>query len=239
MSFFSQPDYPDFYADYLSAFKHRVSRKTPIEDLSFVVLDTETTGLNIQEDQIISIGLVEVQGNSIDLSRSWEVLVKPDPNLKPKRKFLGNISLSKKSTRKGSIQIHGIRKVDAASGMEINDALSSLLSTLKSKIIVGHHISFDINMIDQALKRAGAGKLKNHFIDTVQLARRLENPLHLYHQESQPYYSLDDLCRNYNIIMHDRHTALGDAYLTALLFLKMLVKLKKKQVKTLKDLLRP
>jgi DNA polymerase-3 subunit epsilon len=50
-------------------------------------------------------------------------------------------------------------------------------------------------------------------------------------------YSLDVLCKRFDIVTKDRHTALGDAFLTALLFMKLIRLFEKKGIKTLKQLL--
>ena len=72
-------------------------------------------------------------------------------------------------------------------------------------------------------------------MDTAKLAIRIE---HFQHTQSLDHseFTLDALCDRYRIPMHDRHNAAGDALLTALLFLKLLTKLRKRGIQTLKDL---
>ena len=85
---------------------------------------------------------------------------------------------------------------------------------------------FDDNMCNKALDRNGPPPLKNKLLDTVVLYKKslLRSPL----IERKDHYSLDELADKFNISKKDRHTALGDAYITALLFLKILKKLKEK-----------
>lgn len=85
---------------------------------------------------------------------------------------------------------------------------------------------FDVNMINKALHRQGLPSLKNKLLDTVVLYKKslLRSPL----IEKKDHYSLDELADKFNISKKDRHTALGDAYITALLFLKIIKKLKEK-----------
>lgn len=91
-------------------------------------------------------------------------------------------------------------------------------------------------MIDQALKRHGMPKLKNQFLDTSALYKRtlIQSPL----LPDQEQYSLDELAEKFDIPTKDRHTALGDAYITAIAFLKILGKLKGKGNFSVKRLLK-
>jgi len=74
-------------------------------------------------------------------------------------------------------------------------------------------------------------KLKNKSIDTGILYKKLEG-------KKNAHFSLDKLSDEFNISKHDRHTASGDAYITALLFLKILSKLKKERKIHFSDLFR-
>lgn len=85
--------------------------------------------------------------------------------------------------------------------------------------MVGHHVSFDIEMINQALNRMNLGTLKNEYMDTDIMYQKLK------HFPQDQHTSLDELCDIYKIKKSDRHTASGDAYITALLFLKLKRKL--------------
>lgn len=134
-----------------------------------------------------------------------------------------------------SIAVHGILPVVKEGYATEIQSLESLLFFLKNKIIVGHHIGFDIAMLNQTLNRHQLGKLKNMVLDTGQLARRLAPSTEIHKYDA---FGLDQLCKQYNIPMNDRHTALGDAFLTAMLFLKLLYRLEKRGVRDLKGLLR-
>jgi DNA polymerase-3 subunit epsilon len=70
------------------------------------------------------------------------------------------------------------------------------------------------------------GKLKNKFIDTGYLYKKSK---HIIYQENLKPLSLDDLCKELNVPTVDRHTATGDALITALVFLKILGRLDKRK----------
>jgi DNA polymerase-3 subunit epsilon len=120
---------------------------------------------------------------------------------------------------KETVAIHGLRKQENYQVSE-QEAILEFLKYIGNATLVGHHINFDIEMINMALKRLEAGKLKNEGMDTNAMYKKLK-----YLQEDQNS-SLDELAKIYKIRSHDRHTAVGDSYITALLFLKLKKKLK-------------
>ncbi len=188
--------YPKFYEDYLSNFDD-----SSIKTNRFVVFDCETTGLNEKKDRILSIGAVGITNEIIEINDYFEVFVKQE---------VFNAE---------AVQIHGILKEGDEKITEI-EALNGFLEYIKNAVLVGHHVKFDIEMINAALKRVEAGKLKNEFMDTDAMYQKLKQlPIEEHH-------SLDQLCDIYKIRKSDRHTASGDSFITALLFLKINQKLK-------------
>ncbi|MEM6319366.1 MAG: 3'-5' exonuclease [Bacteroidota bacterium] len=103
----------------------------------------------------------------------------------------------------------------------------------KNSIIVGHHISFDIAILNQALRLHFGLQLRNRTLDTGWLAKRIENP-NIIGFNPIP---LDQLCEQHQIPSGQRHMAAGDAYITSLLFLKLLGQLERRGVRRLGDLL--
>ncbi len=211
MGWFSTKQYPEFWTNYISSLKKAYS----LEHTRFVVFDTETTGLNPKKDRLLSIGTVTVINFNIDVADQLECYIKQDHfNAK-------------------TVEIHGILKGGSIAKVEEEIALKQFLKHIEGAILVAHHVNFDVAMINEALKRLGLPKLKNKTIDTGTLYKKTK------YLKTETHYSLDDLCNKFNITMHDRHTASGDAYLTAILFLKLSALLKEKNKGlTLKDLLR-
>ncbi len=81
---------------------------------------------------------------------------------------------------------------------------------------MAHHAAFDIAMINESLVRMGLPKLKNKVLDTGVLFKKTT----LY-ENKENRHSLDQLCSIFKLRQHDRHTAAGDAFLTGLVFLKI------------------
>lgn len=205
---------------YLDYFKIKLPRSTPITNLRFVILDTETTGLNVKKDRILSIGAVAMKNYSFRTSDRYE-------------HHLCQAGYSPDD----SIQIHGITINRTSNGIEEKEAIAKLFSFLRDSILVGHHIGFDKGIIEEAMIRHFGVKIKNKTLDTSTLEKRLISPFK-YQQTQSPPSSLDSLCKKYKVEMVERHTAAGDAFITALVFMKQLARLEAKGVRTMGDLLR-
>lgn len=195
---------------------------TPLGEIRFVVLDTETGSLNARTASLLSIGAVGVRDWSIPVLDTFECFLENDSN----------------PEEHGSIVIHGILPQKSPDAMESSLAIDRFIQFISNSVLVGHYLAFDLAVLNRFVKRRIGHKLRNRSIDTVHLARRLD---HLFDEGSMRHaaYSLDALCERFHIHPHDRHTAAGDAYLTALLFLKMLDWLERRGVRTLGGLMGP
>jgi len=214
------PDTP-YWQAYQQSFETGYTQKTGIRDIRFVVLDTETTGLDTKEDKILSIGAVAVKNQQIIIADRFEYYLK--------QVYTGNGE---------SIKIHGILPKHNLNGLAAKEVLLLLLAYLQNSIIVGHHIGFDLAVLNRAFQEYLGGQLRNQILDTNQLAKRVNSPFYKTAIGQEQNFSLDALCKQYGVPIYDRHTASGDALITALLFLKLVGRLEGKGVLTLKDLLK-
>ena len=187
-----------------------------IEETRFVVLDTETTGFDYENDRILCIGALVLQNGVISVQNSLEVYIEQD------------------HYDKSTAQIHGILKVFILKRPSELEALQQFLAFLGDSIIIAHHTVFDVTMINKALERNGLPELKNHRLDTAYLYKKTLIKSHLF--ERKDHYTLDDLADKFDISKKDRHTALGDAYITAIAFLKIVKKLREKKAINLNSL---
>ena len=201
MAFFSRKTYPEEWENYLKSFSNKTKE---FSEIRFVVFDTETTGLDTTKDRILSIGAIGVTNKRICLDDIYECFVKQE--------------LFSRDT----VEIHGIRK-SSENKTDEREAILGFLKYVENAVIIGHHIGFDIAMINAGLERLGFPKLKNTVIDTGSL--HLKTFVDLPRKQ---HFSLDELSFEYSIPMHDRHNSSGDAYITAQLFIKILKKLEKK-----------
>lgn len=215
MSWFKKHDYPDFWNNYINCFKHSTSQK--ISDTRFVVFDTETTGLQIKKDRILSIGTIAIVGETIKVSDQLEIY------------------LEQELFNSETVKIHGLLKSGSIKKINETEAIKYFLDHIQNAVLVAHHAAFDISMINAALHRINLPKLKNKVIDTGYLFKCSK-----LNMNNNSHVSLDELSNRFNIPLHDRHTASGDAYITALLFLKLVSILKQNNPDLkLNDILKP
>jgi DNA polymerase-3 subunit epsilon len=181
-------EYPDFWKDYLTKFETKPNR--------FVVLSTETSGLNPNKDVILSLGAFSVIDDGIVIKDNFESVLL-------QYKFLQDNGLSNEFI----IESKMIK-------MPEPDALEAFINFLGNAILVGHHINFDIEMLNSALERLDCGRIKNEALDVDVMYRKLMDV-------NDKQFSLDDLCEIYKIPKSDRNSSAEDAYRIALLFLKL------------------
>ena len=202
---FKKKNYPPCWEAYLHHFEKK--EKKTLDFLKFVALDTETTGFDFYVDRILSIGAVTIVGNAIAVAESLEMYLNQthfDPN---------------------SVPIHGILQHSTIAKLSEEDALKQFLIYIEDAVLIAHHASFDIKMINAALNRMGLPNLKNKVINTMDLYANTRIRSNFIDKRAQ--YSLDDIADAYAINLMDRHTAPGDALIAALIFLKTTAVLRK------------
>jgi len=181
-------EHPEFWKNYVSKFDKKSTR--------FVVLSAETSGMNVEKDVILSIGSFAVIDNSIIIGDSFEAVLL-------QYKFLHENGLSNDFLVDSKMKKLGEP-----------EAITSLIEFIGNSVLVGHHIDFDVEMINAALERLACGRLKNEALDVDIMHRKL-------HDINNKQFSLDQLFAAYNIPLSERNSAAEDAYKTALLFLKL------------------
>lgn len=195
--------FPDFVRNYLDHFAQSWTEQTPTDEVRFVVLDTETTGLDPRRDRLITIGAVAVEAGEIVLADSFEAMLQVAYN-------------------SSSVTVHGITREEAREGMDEPEALESFLEYLRDGVIVGHHIGHDVATSNAGYERHIGFNLKNRFLDTMGLTLHLQRDGAFAGGDEVQGFSLDALCDFFDVAPHDRHTAGGDAFITALIFLRLL-----------------
>ena len=189
---------------YRQAFASTWSDETPVEQVRFVVLDSETTGFSPVLDRILTIGAVVVQDGEIRLGDSFDALLR----------VTGDV---------GPVAVHGVTPDQTRRGYEEAEALERFLAYLRDGVIVGHHIGHDVSMLDAGLERIGSGvRLLNRTLDTADLTLHLAQDGAFADVKLPGHLTLDTLADLFGVVPHDRHTASGDAFITALVFLRLL-----------------
>ncbi|SMG48878.1 DNA polymerase-3 subunit epsilon [Marivirga sericea] len=196
----TKPDYPEEILDY---FELNNSDKGVSGD--FVVLDTEASSLRIDRADLLSVGAVKIKNDSVSVKDSFHLFIDTG-----------------KSGMTANVEIHEIMASGKEHKMEPKKVLLAFLKYIGNSILVAQHARYDIGLINRYLSEHFPGvRLVNQVLDTADLAiqkDQRDNPDLKFNPQN---YSLDALLERYKIEPLERHTALGDAYSTALLFLKI------------------
>lgn len=181
----------------LEAWRNRpvVDLRAPLDETRFVVVDVETTGLNLARDHLIAIGAVGVNEGRITLSDSFEVVIQ-----------------QKTISDKDNILVHGIGGTAQREGMPPAEALLQFLEYLGKSPLVAFHVTFDETMIRRALRAYLKLGFKHPWLDLAYLMPALYPPL------ARKYHALDDWMTHFRIPNYARHSALADALSTAQMF---------------------
>jgi DNA polymerase-3 subunit epsilon len=183
-----------------------------LDELPMVVVDTETTGLDVREDSVVSVGAVCAHGTRLFRNRLLDDLVDPGRPIPPP-----------------STAVHGITDAMVRGARAFPEAWADLQRLARNRVVVGHNICFDLTILRAECERHGQPWEDLVFLDTLRLAARLNPTL--------PRHDLDTLAPVYRIDIQGRHTALGDAMVTAELFFRMLPRLQQQGFATLGQLL--
>ena len=197
---------------------HRLFRGLEISNCSFVILDTETTGLEASKgDKIISLAALKIRNSLIQENEFLDELINPERDIPWE-----------------SVKIHHITDEHVRGKPTLPELQSKINLFLKKSILIGHNIEFDKKFIYQDAVNSDLSKRMKKItsIDTIYLTAALYPDLE--------NYDLSYLCEHFNIRTNDqiRHSALGDCWITARLFLHLLHKAKEKNITTASGLLK-
>ncbi len=196
---------------------------TPIELGRYVVVDLELTGLSLQNDSIISIGAIKMDGLKIRLGDFFYRVIQTD------------------RCQKESILIHGITPSESSLCPDIKTILPEFLNYCSNRIMIGHFISIDAGFINRDLRRLYRKNLENPLIDTNKLYQWLKkkrlNP-DAFYQDTAEGKSLLEMAKELDIPVSGLHNAIYDAFITAQIFQRFLYMLKAEGLKTIGELLK-
>ena len=185
---------------------------TPLHEVSFCVLDLETTGVSPATCEITEVGAVKYVAG--DLVGTFDTLVNPGAPIPP------TITV-----------VTGITQAMVIEAPRIEEVLPSLLEFIGTSVIVGHNVRFDMSFLNAAAERLGYGKLPNPTSDTLGLARRLV-------RSEVRRLNLQTLAAHFRSSVTPNHRALADAQATAHVFWGLLERAGTIGVTHLEDLMR-
>ena len=203
----SRPEYYDFDLFKTTEISRTLDDRR-LSELSYTVFDTETTGLNpSQGDEIIQIGAARIVNHKLLRTESFEQLVDP-----------------KRPIPAATIPIHGIESEMVRGQPTIAQVLPAFHAFAQDTVLVAHNAAFDMRFLQ--LKQEQAGVAFDHPVLDTLLLSAVVHP----NQES---HRLEALAERFNVTIVGRHTALGDAMVTAEVFLKLIPLLAEKGIHTL------
>jgi DNA polymerase-3 subunit epsilon len=183
----------------------------PLYDVTFCVVDLETTGGSAERCGITEIGAVKLRGG--ECVGTFQTLVNPGAAIPPEITVLT-----------------GITQAMVIPAPRIETVLPTLLEFMGDAVIVGHNVRFDLSFLQAALTRSDRPRLTNRSIDTCALARRLV-------RDEVPNCKLGTLARQFRLDHQPSHRALDDALATGDLLHLLLERARGLGVSGLDDLL--
>lgn len=179
----------------------------PLKSLTYVVFDTETTGLDPSGgDEIVQIGGVRVVNGRILSGENFESLINPLRPIPPQ-----------------SIQYHGITDPMVKNQPAADVVLPRFKTFADKSILVAHNAAFDLKFLRKRETDYGV-RFDNPILDTMLMSAFLDGP--------DVDHSLDAICERYGIDIAHRHTALGDALVTAAVLLRQIDALAARDITT-------
>ena len=205
----SRPEYYDFDLFAWSEKSHGIEDR-PLTELAFTVFDTETTGLNpSQGDEIIQIGATRVLNGKLLRNESFEQLIDPRRPLAAE-----------------SAKIHGITADMLRGQPTIESVLPAFHAFAADTVLIAHNAAFDMRFLQLKEEQTGL-RFDQPVIDTLLLSAVVH--------PNQESHRLEAIAERLGLTIVGRHTALGDAIVTAEVFLKLLPLLAEKGIRTLRE----
>ncbi|MGD9509670.1 MAG: 3'-5' exonuclease [Geminicoccaceae bacterium] len=167
-----------------------------------VSLDFETTGLDIRQDQILSVGAIRVKGDTILTSQRLDFLVRPSRPASPK-----------------TILIHHIRPVDLENAVPEAEAVRRVLEFIGPRPVLGYYLQFDLGMLDKYARPLMGIGMPNRRIEVSRLYYDWRAP------QVPPGANIDlrfeTIRQRLDLPRRAVHDAFNDALLTAMMYLRL------------------
>ena len=193
----SRPEFYDF--DLFSAARDLAPELAdrPLAALSFTVFDTETTGLEPSGgDQILQVGATRIVAGKLRRQECFDQLVDPG-----------------RPVPAAGIPIHGITSAMVRGQPAIDRVLPAFHGFAADSVLVAHNAAFDMRFL-QLQEEATGVRFEQPVLDTLLLSAVLH--------PNQPSHRLEAIAERLGVVVLGRHTALGDAMVTAEVFLKLI-----------------
>ena len=180
----------------------------PLSSMPAVVIDTETTGLDVEKDRIVEIGAVRLETCAPGPQRVYSELIDP------------GVPIPEAATR-----IHGIVDADVAGALSFPERIAEFGTWAESAVVIGYSVGFDLAVLKAEHGRHGLPWQPPRALDVRHLVELVAPQL--------PEQSLETAASWLGVEVHDRHRALGDARVAAEIYRAVVPKLREKGIVTL------
>jgi DNA polymerase-3 subunit epsilon len=171
----------------------------------WVAIDCETTGLDVNRDQIIAIGAVRIAGNRVLTSQRLELLVRPERKLSA-----------------ASVRVHMLRESDVAQGIDPVQAMRRLLAFIGSRPLVGYYLEFDVAMLNREIWPLLGVRLPQPKIEVSAMYYDFKNRQLPAHERGGTIdLRFATMMNDLGLPLREAHDALNDAVMAALAFIKL------------------
>ena len=177
-------------------------RSSKFEDIEFVALDIETTGLNPSTAQVLSVGWVLLRNGRVALETAESHLVRPS-------RGVGS-----------SASVHGLTDTVVIEGEHWGDVLDQVVWNLQGRVLLVHHAGLDKLLLDRLCMLRYGARLYVPVVDTLMLELRDQQRRH--HIESRKSLRLGELREHFGLPRYSAHDSLVDAIATAELLIAMM-----------------
>ncbi len=184
----------------------------PLTELEFLAIDFETSGLNAEKDQILSIGMVEFTLDQIELSSAEEILIDNGEFVKAQ-----------------TAEINGLTPKALSQGVSLEQGIERLLEKAQGKIILAHSCRIEKCFLEEFFKRKyQLNVFPSYFVDTIYIEKQFS---YAGKTGSHKSYQLNDMRRHYKLPDYVEHSAASDALACAELFIVQTKKLRLNDIK--------
>lgn len=181
---------------------------TPVAALPAIVLDLEATGLDVRKDRVVQAAAIPMLGSQIQETPRLDQLVNP------------GVPMPDAARR-----IHGLSDADVADAPPFPEIADTLRDVLSGRVVVGHHIGFDLALLRNEAARAGIPWVEPPSLDIAMLLGAMAPSL--------PDLGLETVTKHLGISITGRHSAFGDSMAAAEVFAKLIPMMRERDVRTL------
>ena len=177
-----------------------VSPNSKLEEVEFLAIDLEATGLDFDRDEILSVGFTVIRNMNVMLSESRYFLVRPEQTIP-----------------EATAIVHGIMDDESSRGIELEQALEIILKALSGKVLLAHHTTVECQFLNKACRKIYDCNVVFPIVDTYAIEYNS-----LKHRGITPENKglrLYNLREDYGLPRYPAHNALSDAVAAAELFL--------------------